>query len=225
MVAKRKPKKATPPTAEQSAPAQKVKPVKSVNDAADIESLWLDPKLGDGIVNSTYHSITVGKPKDFFRTVPDPSYRRRGQIYIHKVEGIIDEQTFIIAPNMQGEIEEAKPCTLVTVVNRDGTPRLWVIKFPREGEHDNEAWVSARSAAKVGMDKWIKLVWEGRSYKTRDAMPGYAPDPDFSKLPPFDELVRLAFGENGIIRDRNHPIYRELFGAPPKRETDNGDDL
>jgi hypothetical protein len=214
----KKTKKATSSPAEQSAPAK-------VADAADIESLWLDPKLGDGIVSSTYHTIAVGKPRDFFRTVPDPSYRRRGQIYIHKVEGIIDEQVYVIAPNMQGEIEEAMPCTLVTVVNRDGTPRLWVIKHPKEGKHDNDAWVSARSAAKVGMDKWIKLVWEGRAYKTRDAMPGYAPDPDYSKLPSFDELVRLAFGEHGIIRDRNHPIYRELFGAPPTRTSSDDGDL
>ena len=219
-------KEATPP-AEESATANVTPPreVKHVADAADIESLWLDPKLGDGIVSSTWHTIAVGKPRDFFRTHPDPTYRRRCEIYTHKVEGIFDEQTYIIAPNMRGAIEEALPCTLVTVVYRDGTPRLWVIKFPKEGKHDNESWVSARSAAKAGMDRWVKLVWEGRTYKTRDAMPGYAPDPDFSKLPSFDELVRLAFGEGGIIRDENHPIYRELFGAPLKRETSDGNDL
>jgi hypothetical protein len=218
-------KEVTPPEAEQ-APANvtPLREVKHVADAIDIENLWLDPKLGDGIVSSTFHTIAVGKPRDFFRTHPDPAYRRRCEIYVHKIEGIMDEQTYL-APNMRGAIEEALPCTLVTVVNRDGTPRLWVIKFPKEGKYDNEAWVSARSAAKAGMERWVKLVWEGRTYKTRDAMPGYAPDPDFSKLPSFDELVRLAFGESGIIRDRDHPIYRELFGAPPKRETGNGSDL
>ena len=72
------------------------------------------------------------------------------------------------------------------------------------------------------MGKWTKLVWKNRAFFTRDAQPGYAPDPDWSKLPPFDELVRLAFGEHGIINDRNHPIVLELFGAPSK--TDDGDD-
>jgi hypothetical protein len=212
---------------EQSVPVNvaPLREVKLVADAADIESLWLDPKLGDGIVNAHFHSVAIGKPKNFFRTVPDAAYRRRCEIYIHKVEGIIDEQCYILAPNMRGEIDEAMPCTLVTVVYRDGTPRLWVIKFPKEGKHDNEAWVSARSAAKTAMEKWVKLVWDGRAYQTRDAMPGYAPDPDYSKLPPFDELVRLAFGEHGIIRDRNHPIYRELFGAPLKGKASDDNDL
>jgi hypothetical protein len=37
--------------------------VKRVADAADIESLWEDPKLGDGIVTSTFHTVVVDKPK------------------------------------------------------------------------------------------------------------------------------------------------------------------
>jgi hypothetical protein len=159
----------------------------------------------------SYHTVPVGKPRDFFRTVIDPAYRRRTEIYTHKPEGAVDETSYIVAPAMRGQIPEAHPCTLVTVVHRDGSPRLWAIKFPREGERDNEAWISARAAAKVGMSCWVKLVWVRRSYLTREALPGYAPDPDTSKLPPFNELVRLGFGDAGIIRDTSHPIYRGTF--------------
>ena len=194
-------------------------------DARDYESLWLDPALGDGIVDVHYHKVTVDKPKDFFRTHPDPLWRRRTEIYTHKPEGAIDEQYFIIGPSMRGRIPEARPCTLVTVIYRDGTPRLWPIKFPKEGERDNEAWITARAAAKVGIDKWVKLVWVKRAYMTRDAQPGYAPDPDFSKLPSFTELVKLGFGEHGIIRDQSHPIYRELFGVPKQAADDDDADL
>jgi hypothetical protein len=199
----------------------------SIPDAADIEALWLDPALGDGIVNVTYHTVPVGKPLTFFRTVTDPAYRRRTEIYTHKPEdGAGGEETnYILAPAMRGRIPEAKPATLVTVVYRDGSPRIWPIKFPRDGEKDNEAWISARSAAKAGMERWVKLVWVRRAYQTRDSQPGYAPDPDFSKLPPFNELIRLGFGDHGIIRDTNHPIYRELFGMPTvSGNTDNTGD-
>jgi hypothetical protein len=50
----------------------------------------------------------------------------------------------------------------------------------------------------------VKLVWVRRAYQTREALPGYAPDPDFSKLPPFNDLVRLGFKEHGIIHDEKH---------------------
>jgi hypothetical protein len=191
-------------------------------DAKDFDTLWQDPGLGDGIVDVNYHSVPVGKPKDFFRTHPDSLYRRRTEIYTHKPEGAIDEQYFIVAPSMRGVIEEARPCTLVCVIYRDGSLRLWPIKFPKEGEKDNDAWVTARKAAKAGLTRWVKLVWAKRAYMTRDAQPGYAPDPDISKIPLWNDLVRLAFGENGVIRDTSHYIYRELFGIP-KAEPDSDD--
>jgi hypothetical protein len=144
----------------------------------------------------------------------------RTEIYTHKPEGVIDPQHYIIAPEMRGRIEEARPCTLVTVIDRDGNPRLWPILLPREGERDNDAWKSARIAARNGIDRWVKLIWAKRAYKTREAQPGYAPDPDWSKLPTFNDLVKISFGEHGIIRDEQHPIYRELFGMKPERGED-----
>jgi hypothetical protein len=93
--------------------------------------------------------------------------------------------------------------------------------MPRDGQHDNDAWSSARAAARAGIDKWTKLVWSSRAYVTREAKPGYAPDPDWSKVPSWDELIQLGFGEDGIIRDESHPVYRDLFGEGKL----GGDDL
>jgi hypothetical protein len=183
-------------------------------DTADIDELWVDPGLGDGITTTSFHTVAIGKPKDFFRTHPLKDYRRRTEFYVHKPEGAIDEQYFIVAPSMRGKIVEARPCVLIAVIYRDGTPRLWPVPFPRAGERDNDAWKSARMAARAGIDRWVKLLWMRRAYTTREAAHGYAPDPAWDRLPPFNELVRQAFGEGGVIRDENHPIYRELFGAP-----------
>ena len=200
-----------------------VSPSPTPNDASDIEALWLDPALGDGLTDTNWHTIPVDKPKDFFRVHPDPDYRRRTEIYAHKTEGQIETAYYILGPKMRGRLQEARPCVLVTCIYRDGSPRLWAIMFPREGEKDNTAWSSARSAARTAIDKWVKLVWAGRSYLTRDALPGYAPDPDWTKLPAFNELVKAAFGPHGVIQDTTHPIYRELMGAPATLNDDDAD--
>jgi hypothetical protein len=183
-----------------------------VEDASDFNDLWMPADLGDGIVDIRRTSITVGKPKDFFRVHPDKNFRRRTDVYVHKVEGQIDEHTYILAPSLWGRLEEASQATIVTVVYRDGTPRLWAVKTPKEGERDNEAWASARAAAKEAIDKWVKVVWARGRYIIREAQPGYAPEPDWSKCPAWDELIRLGFGEKGVIRDESHPVYRDLFG-------------
>jgi hypothetical protein len=207
-------------------PQLKAVPPPPPKDAVDIDSLWLDPGLGDGITDTNFHGVTVDKPKDFFRTHPDKGYRRRCEIYTHKIEGVVGEAHYVVGPRMQGRIPEARPCTLACVIYRDGTPRLWPLKLPREGEKDNDAWKAARAAAKTGLTKWIKLFWVSRSYVTRDAPEGYAPDPDWKQLPSFNELVRLAFGEHGIIQDEKHPIYRELFGLKKSDGVeDDGDEL
>jgi hypothetical protein len=164
-------------------------------DAADFASLWKDPGLGDGITTGSFHTIPCGKPKDFFRTHPDQAYRRRTEIYVHKPEGVIDEQTYIVAPSMQGRITEAVPCTLVTVMYRDGSPRIWPVKSPRDGEKDNGSWITARAAARVAIDRWIKLIWQRNAYITRDAMPGYAPDPGLEQA-------------SGVRRTRGTRVWR-----------------
>src|SRR5262245_53315569 len=71
-----------------------VQPKVVIPDAEDFDALWIDPTLGDGIVSASFSSVPVDKPKTFFRTHPDPTFRRRTEIYTHKPEGQIEEQHF-----------------------------------------------------------------------------------------------------------------------------------
>ena len=68
------------------------------------------------------------------------------------------------------------------------------------------------------------------SYRTREAKPGYAPEPNWEKLPSYEALVLLALGPHGQIRSTDHPIYRELYGEVPgaakkAKDDDDGDEL
>jgi hypothetical protein len=93
----------------------------------------------------------------------------------------------------------------------------------KEGEKDNDAWKSARNAARKAMSTWIRIVWARRAYEIREAQPGYAPDPDLKAIPPFEQLVMKAYGPQGIISDPNHFMVRELMGAPPQSSAGNED--
>jgi hypothetical protein len=202
----------------------KLKVVSPPEDAVDLSGLWLDPALGDGITETVRYSIPLGKPRDFFRVHPDASYRRPLELYRHRPEGVIEDEYFALWGDMKGTLEEAAPYSLVTCIYRDCTPRIWPVRMAKDGERDNEAWTSARAAARVGITNWVKLLWVGRSFVWREAKPGYAPDPDWSKLPSFEELLVKAFGPKGIIRDASHPVYRNLIGEKPTGD-DNGGDL
>lgn len=193
-------------------------------DAGDLDDLWYDPKLGDGLTDQMLLTLPVDKPKDFFRICPLPDYRRRGEILVHKTEGVIEAQTYIIAPSMHGKVDKARPATIVLCSYRDGSKRLWPIPSPAANEKDNKAWATARAAARASVDKWVKLVWTRGAYAIREAQPGYAPDCDWSKLPPWNELIKMAFGEDGIIRDEKHHIVLETMGAPQESDHDGARD-
>jgi hypothetical protein len=209
--------------------SEKTKPeIKLPDDASDLYDLYFDPALGDGLTDTVLTNIPIGKPRDFFRVHPDKSYRRLVEVYTHKPEGQIEEEHFFIAKPMRGLIEEARLATVVVCIYRDGSVRLWLLKRPKPNEKDNDAWTSARAAAREATTKWVRLVWVRRAYEIREAQLGFAPEPDWGKLPTFDELMKLAVGPNGIIRDTNHPIYRDLMGSAPKPALkvvgDDGDD-
>jgi hypothetical protein len=196
-------------------------------DLTDISDLYVASGQADPLTTITIHKVPVGKPKEFIRTVSDPSYRQRVEIYCHKTEDTIQEEYFIIGPNLRDQIQEAQPCLLVTVVNRVGYPRIWPIKLPKDGDKDNIAWQTSRAIARTGLSEWVRPVWggSGHGFIERKAEPGYAPDPDYTNLPPFDELVKAAFGTHNVIRNKSHPIYRDLFGLKPPVADDGADPL
>jgi hypothetical protein len=197
------------------------------SDALDIVELFVKSEHGDPLTAMTMHRIPVGKPRDFFRTVPASSYRERAEVYVHKPENTVDETTYIIGPALRGLIEEACPCILITIVDRVGNPRIWPIKTTKDGGKEQPAWSTALQIARTGLTHWVRLAWVNTStgYKERRAEPGYAPDPDLSQLPPFCELVKAAFGSDGVIRDKNHPVYRSLFGLATPQLVDDADPL
>jgi hypothetical protein len=191
---------------------------KKIADADDIEALWEDDSLGDPLTTTHVHNIPVGKPKDFFWACSDRKYRKKTWLYAYKSENVVGEQYFIVDRPMRDRVRRARPCTLLAVVDRAGAPRIWPLWSPRPGENDNIAWITARSVAREGLTNWTRLEWINPTvgYASEAADPGYAPVPDFSKLPPFNEMIKTAFGPDGIWRNEENRAYRACFGKVAK---------
>ena len=219
------PPPATPPPAaeeEKAAPTNGATPPPATAADADINALWIDPGVGDPLAAVHLSQIPTGKPKDYFRTCTLLGYRQKTVHLAFEPENAVEKDYHLVAgPMRDALLHHARPCVLVVVVDRIGAPRIWPLDLPRDGESDYQSWQTFREAAKQGEREWVRLVWEGKKHTIRVAEEGYAPEPDFSKLPPFSELIRLAYGKDKIIQDREHAVYRALFGIAANKPIDD----
>jgi hypothetical protein len=199
----------------QGSAATQLSVVQKSDDLADIESLFINPTNGDGITSPGLLSVPVGKPDrhNFVRAHPSQEYRRHAVMIPMKGKEGFDETYYFVQPELAKELElDVKPYVLSLLVDRVGNLRIWPIRLAAEDEKDNAWWESARAAVRRAIDTWVRVIPSKTCYHTRDAMEGYAPEPDWEKIKPFAELIKIAFAPHGIIRDLEHPIVRELFG-------------
>ena len=140
-----------------------VSPSPTPNDTSDIEALWLDPALGDGLTDTTWHEIPVENPRNSSGS-SERDFRRRTEIYAHKTEGQIETAFYILGPEMRGRLVEARPCVLVTCIYRDGSPRIWPLMFPREAKRT--IWLGLAPGPQRGPRSGNGSAWSGASDRT-----------------------------------------------------------
>ena len=168
---------------------------------------------GDGI-RREFTQIRIGKPKksSFFRSHADPTYRLPVNI-IEYDSGMMKEEFLVMPTVTEALVEETKPKLLVLCVDKMGTPFLWLA--PRQAEDGfqrTNLWnTSALEALKLSETKWVRMsanMAEG-AYTIHTSSSDSAPDwPDLQ----LNELIKLGFGEERVIRDMNHPVVKRLLG-------------
>jgi len=148
-------------------------------------------------------------PQDFIRVHPDPEYRGDFMALIMKEE----DEHFLIHPSLHVELSgEGVPVTIFTCINRQGVVFLWPVRLPDADGKTNSWWTSARDAAERAMTQWLRV-------KAVKALGGYeqtvaenmTAEPEWPDLP-FMNLLEIAFGKDGIIRDVDHIAVRRLRG-------------
>jgi hypothetical protein len=193
-------------------------------DAVDIAACFNDSLAAeDALTAVELFLIPLGRPKNKFIRV-HPTLTRYVNLYCYKPEGEFGEELYLIAKPMASYMADyARPSILVPYVDRDGNPGLWPLKRPKidDGERPVPAWVSAIQAAKRCREVWGKVEWRNRAFEVKVAHEKYASDPDWSKLPDFDKMIAIAFGDARIIKDKQHRVYcDQIAGLPPTDDFD-----
>ncbi len=186
-------------------PQGKIKPVSSVAARARNAKKDFTAPLG----KRTQATFPIQKPlkSKYVRVHPGKEYR------LARVLTYTDEDTgeiYYVSPDLElpGSVESRTKLTdLYASQAHDGTNFIWYV------HHSDTSWFrAAKRAVRAATDNWRRVVAR-KSANTYDLYDpeDTIPEPDWSTLPPFMEMVESGF-EDRLIYSNDHPVLRKLRG-------------
>jgi hypothetical protein len=184
----------------------------TILDHFDLAKLRLNPSFTETAgVKKLRTTVPARKPnpQDFVRVHPDPAYRENFAMIELKDE----REDYLVLPDVAPLLPGEVVCkTIFTAINRQGVVFLWPVRLPSPDDKLNAWWVSARDAAERSMARWLRV-------RANMALGAYEmivaereiPDPDWSEVEPFQDLLRIAYGAR-LVTDLDHPVIRRLRG-------------
>lgn len=183
-------------------------------DPFDLARLRLSQDfLGAAGVRKVLTTVPTKKPSKewFVRVHPDASYHLETCV----IELKEDNEVYLVDrplwPHLVSE-STFSPRALFTAMNKQTVLFLWPVRLPgADGKLDD--WSrSALEAASIAQTKWIRIQ-SNRSlgaYETFEAAAEWG-DADWSCVPPFRDLLKVAFKDR-FIDNLEHPVLRRLRG-------------
>jgi hypothetical protein len=163
-------------------------------------------------VKKVLTTVPVRKPskQEFVRVHPHEDWRMETALIEMKEE----RETYLVAPKLLDELSEfTTPTCLFTTITRQKVLMLWPVKIPGLDGRSNPWHESALDAAKLAMDKWVRISADMSlgAYEVFEAR-GNMPDPEWPDSDTsFNSLMEIAF-RGRIIDSLNHPIVKILLG-------------
>lgn len=151
----------------------------------------------------------VARPKGkFLRVHPDRTYRQHGVLTYKDPDN--SDDVYYVSPDLEIPDEYGVSLSVTDLyagVTHDGTYFIWNVN-----RSDTTWFRSAQKAVTACVSGWYKIV--GRKgpniydlYPPADPIP----EPDWSVLPSFEEMLLSAF-DSHMIEDLNHPLLRKARG-------------
>jgi hypothetical protein len=183
-----------------------------IPDPFDLENLRLNPSYVETAgVKKLRNTVPARRPspQDFVRVHPDPTYRENfGMIELKD-----DREDYLVLPHLVPQLPgEIVFKTIFTAINRQGVVSLWPVRLPSPDDKPNAWWQSAREAAELAMTKWVRMR-ANMSLGAYDLFTAESdiPDPQWSELEPFQDLLRIAY-RGRLVVDLDHPVIKRLSG-------------
>jgi hypothetical protein len=183
-----------------------------IPDPFDLENLRLNPSYVETAgVKKLRNTVPARRPspQDFVRVHPDPTYRENfGMIELKD-----DREDYLVLPHLLPQLPgEIVFKTIFTAINRQGVVFLWPVRLPSPDDKPNAWWQSAREAAELAMTKWVRMR-ANMSLGAYDLFTAESdiPDPEWSELEPFQDLVRIAY-RGRLVVALDHPVIKRLSG-------------
>jgi hypothetical protein len=184
-------------------------------DDFDISSLRIQPGADLIPTQKIYTVIPIRKPNktEFVRVSDNRDFQLPCLIYIDPDDR---DNTFVLLPNVvaaAGTEVPARRVVLHLAITRGGSPFLWPVPLPDPSGRSSTWQASASEAAQLAQSQWMRMAANmgNGSYDVTVAAAGVIPEPDWSSLPSFNELVRIAT-KGRIISDPDHLVLRKLRG-------------
>jgi hypothetical protein len=189
----------------------KAAPCTPAPDPFDLASLRLNPSFIETAgVKKLLTTVPARKPgaQDFIRVRREPEYRENFAL----VDLKDDREDFLVRPELMSELAgEVVYKTIFTAINRQGVVFLWPIRLPAPDDRKSDWTRSAREAAELAMEKWIRVkanmslgAYEVTASETIKVEPVW---PELS----FGELLRIAYRDR-MITNLEHPVIQRLRG-------------
>jgi hypothetical protein len=201
-------KKQTSEAADSTASAAAEKPM----DPFDPANLRLSQDFADTTsVKKLITTVPVRKPnsQDFVRVHPGAAFCDNFPLIQLKD----DNEQYVVAAKLLPELaSEIVAATLYLAMNKQGVLFFWPVRLPGADGQDYDAWRSAREAAELAKEKWVRLKWNKSlgAYDIHQALNQTA-EPEWPAEMGYWKLIEIAFRDH-IIKELDHPVVKRLRG-------------
>jgi hypothetical protein len=191
------------------------------DDPFDLAALTIGGDgAGEDLFKTKTLSVPVHKPDKtvFVRVNPDPAYS--ADIWTYTEEDGFEKLSYLVVPSMIQHPTLAgliKHTRVLTVIDQFGGHFLWPVPVPSTDKRRQGGRRASKSAMAAAADltrEWGRLQWNAPNsgYDVISPRKPIFKDPDWSKLPPFAELMKLGYGDM-VIRDASHDVIERLDGS------------